>query len=94
MQKNASYPPQEQKEEIPSLLPLEVFCQHQMEYCTSARIYSQEHMHKHIEALKIEVAPYSGLITISDHLLLHSNEEDGTGGKKDKDEENNRDPNK
>lgn len=51
-------------------------------------------MHKHIEALKIEVAPYSGLVTISHHLLLHSNEEDGTEGKEDKDDENNRNPKK
>lgn len=51
-------------------------------------------MHKHIQPFKIEIAPYSGQITTSHHLLLHSNKKDGTEGKKDKDEENNWDPNK
>lgn len=94
MQKKKSYPPQEQKEEIPSLLPLDVFCQHQMEFCTSARIYPHAHMHKNIQAFKIKVAPCSALITVSQYLLLHPDEEDGTEGKKDKDEEKNRDPSK
>ena len=36
-----------------------------MEFCTSAWIYPQAHMHKHIQAFKIKVAACSGLITVS-----------------------------
>lgn len=69
VQKKKSYPPQEQKEEIPSVFPLHVFCQHQMEFCASAWIYPHARMHEHIQAFKITVAPCSALITISQYLL-------------------------
>lgn len=78
MQKKTSYPPQEQKEEIPSVL---------WRYFVSIKWnFVQVHEYTRINTnrhLRLKLTNHS--ITVPP-VLLHFDEEDGTEGKKDKDE--------